>query len=90
MTANQITKKLQKAGLDISKMEIRRDEVTVCVGYEEVSNNGHTFGTCNTRQTKTLARKVRQTLGWPHGTTNGYGAWICSPEQYVTDLDNRL
>lgn len=73
MTAKQIQNKLVEAGIILNgDIEIARDEVTVCVGYEE--RNGR--GTCDFDATEELQEKVSQVLGWKNGYTTGYGAWV--------------
>jgi len=71
MTANQITKKLAKAGVETNNLTIEKDEVEVCVGYFE--RNG--FGMCDDAKTKKLANQVKKALsGWSHISSTGYGA----------------
>lgn len=90
MTANQITKKLAKAGIDTTNLTIERDEVIVCVGYCETNNNGHIFGACNQTKTRKLARKVAQTLGWKNGFNTAYGAQVVIPNPSGIDFNNCL
>jgi len=90
MTSNQITKKLQKVGIDTSELKIERDEVTACVGYYETNNNGHIFGGCDERKTRELANKVLKALDWKSYYTNGYGAFVLTSYKLNIDYGNCL
>jgi hypothetical protein len=91
MTKNDITRKLKKAGFDTKKnMTIEADEVTVCVGYREIDNNGHKFGVCDEEKTERLANAVRTALGWKGGFRTGYGAQVVIPGASGIDIDNCL
>jgi hypothetical protein len=91
MNARQITNVLSKAGFDTQKsLTIERDEVTVCVGYQEIDNNGHKFGTCDETKTNRLAKAVSKALGWGNGFRTGYGAWVVTAYPVNIDMENRL
>ena len=76
MTAKQITRKLTKAGLDISNMNIERDEVECIIGYAENENG---FGYCDREATEALFDKVVEVLGWEGGYGTQYGSWVATP-----------
>lgn len=85
MTAKQIIKKLEAAGIEITnEIEIARDEVTVCVGYE-LKNERYAW--CNEKKTRALANKVSNALGWKSGYRTGYGAQVVT--NYKVEIDSR-
>lgn len=88
MTAKQIQKKLEAAGIEITKeIEIARDEVTVCIGYYEVNER---YGWCNEKKTRTLANKIGKALGWKNGYRTGYGAQVVTGYKVNIDSGNCL
>lgn len=90
MTVNQIIKKLQKAGIDLSNLKIERDSVEVCVDYREIDNNVHKYGDCNETKTRRLANKVSKILGWKSGFPTAYGAQILTAYAVKLDTGNCL
>lgn len=70
MTKQQITKKLNAAGIDMAHIvEIKTNEVTVAVMSE------HTPGVADTAKTNRLQSKVAKLLGFKNGVRYGWGAW---------------
>lgn len=70
MTINQITKKLQAANIDLTGIEIKKDEIEIYVKTKS--------GEFSQRLTEAKNNKVAKTLGWG-GYKCGYGAWVLSP-----------
>jgi hypothetical protein len=88
MTAKQIIKKLEAAGIEITnEIQIERDEVTVCVGYE-VHNDRYAW--CNEEETAKLENKVRAALGWKSGYRTGSGAQVVTNYKVKIDTLNCL
>lgn len=69
MTAKQITKKLEAAGINTSKhLEIRKGEIEIWTG--------------NLISTERLMNKISKSLGWG-GFKCGYGGWVLQVARQV-------
>ena len=77
MTTNQITAKLNKANISLEGLTINRNEIEICLGYSETENNGHKFGSCNSRKVNSVRSQIQKALPeFNGGYSTGYGAWI--------------
>lgn len=71
MTRNQITKKLEKAGIDMVGLEISSDQVEVYMKTKK--------GEFSQRLTDSKVKQVENALGWRSGFRAGYGGWVIQP-----------
>lgn len=71
MTSRQITKKLSALlnAEEISRLEISRDEVEVCVP------DSNEEGRCDYDRSHSLAQKVASLLGFTELRSRGHGGW---------------
>jgi hypothetical protein len=81
MTAKQITKKLQNAGISLDGLSISRDEVEVCIKNQN--------GEVSTAKTLATMRKINRTLGFGSFRC-AYGGWVCHEGKNHIDTGNCL
>lgn len=82
-TANQITKRLQKANISLEGLTISRDEIEVCKDYQEIENNGWKYGICNEAKTKKAAKEIQKLFPEFGGSIKTqYGAIVLSPSSF--------
>ena len=80
MTTNQIVKKLQAANIDLTGIEIKKDEVEIYVNTQK--------GEFSNRMIEVKMNKVAKALGWG-GYKCGCGAWVLNAS-YKMDTSEGL
>jgi hypothetical protein len=76
-TAKQITKKLQKAGINLEGLKVNTNEIEICLGYKEDNTSGRNRGTCNEKLVNKTRKQIQNSLPeFNGGFQTGYGAFI--------------
>lgn len=84
MTSNRIKKELEKNGISIEGLEIRKDEIEICIGYTE--ENG--FGSCDEDKVEERFKQIAKVLPrFSAGYSTQYDALILPIDYKVGKLD---
>ena len=59
MTSRQITTRLKKNNIEITELEISKDEIEVACGYTEHFNGNRNIGECDETAVKAMVKKIK-------------------------------
>lgn len=78
MTERQITRKLEKAGISLQGLEIKREEIEISIGYQETTTpGGRTYGECDADAIEQRHKEIAQAIPeLSAGYYTGYGSLV--------------